>query len=162
MGSSGEKEVFILEKRYYMQNNTGQHWIIQAVKGLHLPNDQHAVFGSGLLDVLGLKHASDIDLIVTRPLFEGLSADGQWQQFIYPDKRPGLRHKTQNIEMFYHAGMPLCDTEGVERMVNSAVAIDGVKFVRLDDILAWKRAFGREKDLRDVKLIETYLKGLMT
>lgn len=135
-----------------------KHWIIEIVQGLALPADQYAVFGSGLLDVLGLKKAADIDLIVTKALFNMLACDADWVEYTFQDGGPGLRHRVHDIEVFYAADMPLCDRKGIERMVQRAITIEGVKFVRLEDILAWKRAHGREKDVRDAALIEAYMK----
>ena len=43
-------------------------------------------------------------------------------------------------------------------MIRDAVAIQGIKFVQLKDILVWKKSLGREKDVRAVKLIEAYIK----
>lgn len=141
-----------------MNTHAANNWIVETVKSLNLPSDQYAVFGSGLLDVLGLKKAGDIDLVVTKKLFDVLSTDEQWQDFTYPDSHLGLKHRTKNIELFYEADMPFCDETSIVQMIRDAVVVDGVKFVRLEDILVWKKAFGREKDLWAVELIEAYMK----
>jgi hypothetical protein len=44
-------------------------------------------------------------------------------------------------------------------LINDADIIDGVPFVRLEEVLKWKKAYGREKDKMDIKLIEEYLKN---
>jgi len=38
-----------------------------------------------------------------------------------------------------------------------AVIIVGLPFLTLKELLAYKKAFGREKDLKDIKLINNYL-----
>ena len=143
-----------------MTNAKNDNWIIQTMQQLNLPDAQYAVFGSGMLDVLGIKKANDIDLLVTKELFDALEQQGEWVRFAYPDGYPGLKHATYDVELFYQSDMPLCDLRGVERMIRDAVAIQGIKFVQLKDILAWKKSLGREKDVRAVKLIEAYIKEL--
>ena len=134
-----------------------QNQIVKTMQALNLPSDQYAVFGSGLMDVLGLKKANDIDLLVTKKLFDRLEQKPEWKRFIYSDGYPGLKHTVYNLELFYESKMPFCSQADTEKKIGQAIAIDGVKFVQLSDILAWKKAFGREKDLRDVALIEYYL-----
>ena len=141
-----------------MTNVKNDNWIIQTMQQLNLPDAQYAVFGSGLLDVLGLKKANDIDLLVTKELFDTLERKKDWVHFVYPDGYPGLKHTTYDAELFYQSDMPLCNSGGVERMICDAVEIQGIKFVQLSDILAWKKALGREKDVRAVELIEAYMK----
>lgn len=140
-------------------SNNEQHWIVRIIKNLAFSSDEYAVFGSSLLDVLGLKQTLDVDIIATRHLFDVLKRREGWKKHVFPDGKVGLTHKDYDIELFYTSSIPLCDRGGVERMVRNATVIDGVRFVNLEDTLAWKRAFGREKDLRDVALIETYMKG---
>ena len=138
-----------------MENEQNQ--IIKTMQALNLPSDQYAVFGSGLMDVLGLKKANDIDLLVAERLFDKLGQKTEWKRFIYPDGYPGLKHTVYDLELFYESKMPFCSQAEIEEKIRRAIAIDGVKFVQLSDILAWKKAFGREKDLRDAALIEHYL-----
>jgi hypothetical protein len=48
-------------------------------------------------------------------------------------------------------------------LVDTADIIEDIRFVKLEHVLNWKRMMGREKDLKDIGLIETYLhqqKGL--
>ena len=131
--------------------------VIKTLRQLALPSDQYAVFGSGLLDVLGIRKSNDIDLIVTENLFRELSVCGEWRKMLCPDGFPGLKHRTENIDLFYESKMPLCSKAEIQEKIRRATMIDGVTFVQLGDILAWKRALGREKDIGDVKKIETYM-----
>ncbi len=131
------------------------NWIIQTVKELNLPKD-YAIFGSGLLDVLGLRAAHDIDIVVTKELFDLLEKQECWNKFLYDDGCSGLRHEHQDIEVFYESKMSYCSAREIEQKIQNTETIEGVKFVNLDDILEWKRAMGREKDKVDVELIEKY------
>lgn len=131
------------------------NWIIQTVKELNLPKD-YAIFGSGLLDVLGLRAAHDIDIVVTKELFDLLKKQECWNLSMHADGCPFLRHNKQEIEVFYDSKMPFFSAREIEQKIQNTETIEGVKFVNLDDILEWKRARGREKDKVDVELIEKY------
>ena len=137
----------------------GQNNIIETVRALGLPSDKYAVFGSGLMDVLGLRSSNDIDIVVTRDLFRELYADDEWCEMKYPDDCFGLNHVSKNIELFYESKMPLCSQVEIEEKIRRATTITGVKFVQVSDVLAWKRALRREKDLQDVALIDYYLQN---
>jgi hypothetical protein len=45
----------------------------------------------------------------------------------------------------------------VDRLIDTADVIDGLRFVTLALVLAWKRESLRPKDLADIKVIEAYL-----
>ena len=47
----------------------------------------------------------------------------------------------------------------IDALIDDAERIDGLPFARLEDVLAWKRAYARPKDLDHVRLIERYLRG---
>ena len=51
----------------------------ERVKDLGLPLGQLIVIGSGLLDQLGIRAASDIDLVVSNELFNALKNDNAWK-----------------------------------------------------------------------------------
>ncbi len=130
--------------------------IIEQVKGLKLPDGEYAVFGSALLEVLGLRESGDIDILMTRRLFESLGSD--WERFKYPNGDDGIRRGGEKaVEAFYYCNFLKMSEEVVEDMIVKAVDLGGVKFVSLDATAKWKNQFGRDKDLRDVKLIKKYL-----
>lgn len=41
-------------------------------------------------------------------------------------------------------------------LIDTAEVIDGVPFTNLDEVILWKTAMGREKDLNDLELIANY------
>ena len=47
--------------------------------------------------------------------------------------------------------------EDVNLLINDAEIFEGVRFVKLKYVLAWKKAFGRDKDKKDVQLIEKHI-----
>lgn len=131
--------------------------IIKIVKKLDLPKGEYAVFGSGLLDVYGLRNSKDVDIVVTKKLFEKLKNNPHWQLKHYADGGIGLTRG--DVEMFYqYPSVSWLNQDKVKEFISRAEKIDGVNFVNFQDTIAWKSARGREKDLCDVGLIKAYLK----
>lgn len=46
----------------------------------------------------------------------------------------------------------------IKRLIREAEIIDGLPFVKLKYVLKWKKFTARKKDLKDVKIIEKFLK----
>lgn len=115
---------------------------LEQLLALNLPTDQYAVFGSGPLAVRGWRENDDIDIVVSQKL---------WQELIkqYSPTSP-ISIKLDKIEIF-NDWRPWFDS--TEELIGSAELIDGIRYVNLDNVLKWKQAMGREKDLKDIKLI---------
>lgn len=45
----------------------------------------------------------------------------------------------------------------IKELISEAEIIDSLPFVRLENLVKWKKLKSREKDLKDVKIIEDYL-----
>jgi len=46
----------------------------------------------------------------------------------------------------------------IKKVIADADVINGLNFVKLEDLLKWKRKMGRQKDFKDIKLIKNYLR----
>ena len=130
--------------------------VITEVKKLDLPLGQYVVVGSGIMAQLGLREANDVDIAVTPDLYAKLRACGEWEE----NKRYGkIFLKKGAVEI-----IPQLDWEDYPTTAEAAIAsgtiIDGVPFMNLHELLAFKRALGRAKDLPDIALIEEHLAGL--
>jgi hypothetical protein len=130
--------------------------IIEEVKRLNLPKGRYAVVGSGPLAVRNIRPAHDIDLIVTQDIYDKLKTSG-WKEENFPNtERPwvlfhGLFDVSTSWSVNDYKPIP-------ELLINNADVIDGIPFARLETVLRWKKSCGREKDLKDVELIELFLK----
>lgn len=128
-----------------------QH-LFNELRALNLPGDQYAIFGSGPLGVRGLRDITDVDIIVTPELFAKLAVETP-----AIDHAPGVRRiQRGNIEIL-DAWSP--SVGPIPDLIADAEAIDGLSFVRLDKVLAWKRLANRPKDALDIARIEGYLAG---
>jgi|ERR1035437_419242 hypothetical protein len=61
--------------------------IVDTARKLNFSSDEYIVVGSGIMVVLGLKGAKDLDIVVSPRLFQRAASTG-WQRapFTYPDK----------------------------------------------------------------------------
>jgi len=116
------------------------------VKKEKISYNDFAVFGSGPLAVRNLREARDIDIIVRPCIFEKL------KQKYKPDNRGYIC--INNIEIAQDWQPWFSD---VNVLIDSADIINGIRYVKLQYVLEWKKAFNREKDKKDIALIENYL-----
>ena len=126
------------------------------VKALNLPLDQIIVIGSGILDQLGIRPASDIDLAASSDLMKNLSEEsGDWikkfddNQRFYFVKDDGSAEVWDGWEF---NGQVVSYGE----LLSQLVEYDDVRFVDLKFLRKWKSWRGREKDVRDVELIDEW------
>ena len=128
------------------------------VKKLNLPNDHFVVVGSGALSVREIRDSKDIDVIVTELL---------WSQMIKKYKVGVNSFGVENleldddIEILNPAQSIFGNSEIIplEEIFKKADVFDGIRFINLDHLKKFKKELGREKDLKDIDLIDTYIKS---
>ena len=126
------------------------------VKALNLPLDQIIVIGSGILDQLGIRPASDIDLAASSDLMKKLSEESDdWSKKFGYNQRFYFVKDDGSAEVW--DGWDF-DGQAVsyDDLLDYAVKYDGVRFVDLEFLRKWKSWRGREKDVRDVELIDEW------
>ena len=126
--------------------------IISKVKSLDLPINSYIVFGSCPLTVCGIREAKDIDLLVSKEIYQKLRNSGWKELYKNPRDKPLVHdvfeaHENWNFSSY---------SPTLEYLLTNAINIDGVLFASINDVLKWKTASGRLKDLTDIKLIELY------
>lgn len=126
------------------------------VKELGLPLGEYVVTGSGILAALGLREANDIDMAVTDKLFKELQATGKFKEESRYDK---LFLIGDEVDIASQLNWNEYATT-TEEAIKSAMIIDGVPFLNIEQTILFKTAMGREKDLRDIELLKNYLKNL--
>ncbi len=120
---------------------------LNELKELNLPKGQYAIFGSGPLAIRGLRESRDVDLIVKLDLWNDLSNK-------YEKEGKGI--KIGNIEV-YHSWPPFLTEDEINKIIDTADEIQKLPFVKLGFVLKWKEYVHREKDKKDIKLIEDFL-----
>ena len=126
------------------------------VKALDLPLDQIIVIGSGILDQLGIRPASDIDLAASSDLMKKLSEEsGDWLKKFDDNQRFYFVKDDGSAEVW--DGWEF-DGQAVSygELLSQSVEYDGVRFANLEFLYQWKKWRSREKDVQDVKLIDEW------
>lgn len=123
---------------------------LEELKKLNLPEDEYAIFGSGPMAIRGVRESNDIDVIALPELFEELvkkCGEEKIKRGLYSQRSLQLG----DIEI-WEGWAP--GEWNIEKLIKEADVFYGVRFIRLEEVLKWKKLMGREKDLRDVKMIE--------
>lgn len=130
-----------------------EHPLFEELKKLALPQGEYAIFGSGPLWVRGIREGNDLDIIALGTAWEWAVAHG----------RVGIKEESQ-LEYVQFADGKIevyCDWYPgewhVDELIETAETVDGVPFVQLRQVIDWKKKMGREKDQKDLILIEAYL-----
>lgn len=129
--------------------------IFERVRALELPEREYAVFGSGLLEALGIRRAKDVDLIVTPSLYGRLREHG-WHEVRGENattlNRDGVEAALPSEYVPASAGI-----DEPEALLHDTLDIEGISFVRPEYLIACKRGYNRPKHLEDVEMLERYL-----
>lgn len=122
--------------------------IREAISQLLLPDGSFMVVGSGLLDTLGIRAAGDIDLLVSHDVFNNLKHQNYKIQ----------QHKDGSDYISIGRFEIMADWYGdnLETMRESTVYIDEIPYWSLESMREWKCDHAREKDVRDIDLIDEY------
>jgi hypothetical protein len=130
--------------------------IFEEVEKLNLPTGEFVVLGSGIMGALGIREIGDVDLLIKPELFEQLRQEGWDYKVIEIEGRPKdmiYKGDIQAFKDFWWDGGSLDPEEGIAKAEN----INGVLFIPIKTLLEVKKSMNREKDIRDVALIEQYL-----
>lgn len=128
--------------------------IFSEVKSLDLPSGHYAVVGSGVLAAHGIRGYNDIDLLVTQTLYDKLKGSGWQERAVRPDF---VVIEKDRFEASPHMMWLPTYRPDTDELIKHAEVLHGVMFARLSDVLDFKRAMGRPKDLEDIGLIERYI-----
>lgn len=119
------------------------------VKALDLPLDQVVVIGSGLVDQLGFRTASDVDLVVTPQVLVAAEASQAYECGVQGADRYCRR---AGLELWSNWGEEL----PYEALEGAAVTMDGVRFAAPEVVVNKKRQRGTTKDLQDITWLEEH------
>lgn len=129
--------------------------LFQKVREMRLPIGKYALFSSAPMGIRELKECSDIDLIVFEDLWQKYKNKLGWE---YRITENGVEYieSDDGVIKIWHDWRPW--HQDIALFIKNAEIIDGLPFVRLEYVLEWKKKFGREKDLKDIEIIEKFLR----
>ncbi|MHB8831313.1 MAG: hypothetical protein ACYC44_04335 [Patescibacteria group bacterium] len=122
---------------------------LDELKQLNLPSKQYAIFGSGPLAIRGIREARDVDVLVKKDLWDSLAK-------IYPPNEKGNGLMIGHVELF--SKWEPFDLN-VDELIDTAETIENLPFVRMEYVIEWKKHVSRDKDKKDLGLIEEYFKA---
>ena len=126
--------------------------ILNKLRELDLTPNEYVVVGAGILEVLGIRDSGDIDIAVTKNLFNKLQQTGDYEE----EERFGrVFLKKEGVDVIPQLDWDKYKTT-TEEAIASAVIIDGFYFMNLDELCKFKIALGRDKDFKDIELIKEY------
>ena len=122
---------------------------------LKFPPNHYVIVGSGIMDVLGIRNANDLDILVSKDLWNILIKDNKFGNKIkYINSKPYIKF-SYKIEIYQ--SIPGFNTE--DTIKNAERDYKDIPFISLDCLLKWKKGMNRAKDKEDVLLIENYLEN---
>ncbi len=129
--------------------------LLNNLKALNLPPEEFVIVSSGSLAVRGIREAKDLDVVVTEKLWNELVKN-------YPiiEKDGVQRIDCGNyIEILENRSSLFANSHvvPVEDVFRDADVIDGIKYISLNHLRKIKETFKREKDIKDIALIDAYL-----
>ena len=121
--------------------------ILETLRALNWPADEYWLVAGGAMVLHGLRpETHDIDLGCTTARADALAAAGV--PFRPMEDGSGRWFKvSEDIEVFENW------------LMDRVELVDGVPVISLQGLRAMKAALGREKDLRDIALIDAFLQG---
>lgn len=120
-----------------------------------LPAEEYVIVGSGPLGIRGIRETQDLDVIVSEKLWHELSQKSPIVKNWGVDK---IVFGNDKIEILGEGSLfrnP--EIASVEEMIQTADIIEGHRFLNLPLLKKFKAKMGREKDLKDIALIDQYL-----
>ncbi len=121
--------------------------IPQKIRELGLQGGSYVIVGSGILDALKIREAGDIDIIVSNEVYKKFEEEG-WQKANWPDQVV-LKHGIFDLGKNWYG-------KTVDDLISDATLIDDIPYLSLDAVYEWKKLRARDKDLKDLALIEAY------
>lgn len=131
---------------------------LEKVKELELPYDQFVLVGGSILDIHGIRKSDDMDVVVSSQAFQTLK-DRDWPIDPIFKQKWGRERLVQDVfEIYTDLYFQKIDYYlPFEILRDIAKQIEGVCTQPLGLLLLGKLDIAREKDLADVKLIESFL-----
>ena len=132
--------------------------LIDEIKKLNFQSDDFIIVGSGPMVIRGLKELNDIDIIVSRELFDECKKDDRWKQipWTYPDHLGQIYLESNPFELYLDVNCGDFNPTFEELMSRSDL-IEGIHFASIEDVLRFKKSYNRPKHEKDIEIIEEYL-----
>lgn len=129
--------------------------IFERVKKLDFPLGKYVVVGGGILEALGLRNTNDVDVVVMPELLGKIRESKKYKEEI---KWGQLFLTGDKIDIGTKLDWESYPTK-IKEAIKTAFVINGVPFLNIEETIKFKKALGRQKDFKDIKLLEEYSKN---
>ena len=130
--------------------------IVSRVKELNFPLGHYVVYGSAVMEAHGIRKSKDVDILIDEFLYKELRKNG-WK-IKWNSKRIFICKmlKKDDVECYTNLFWKKY-RYSTEYLINRAEYIEGLPFMSIRDYLEYKKYLPRDKDKKDVRLMEDYL-----
>ena len=128
-----------------------RHRLFERLRELALPDGEYAVFGSGPLLARGLvDDVGDLDVLVRGYAWDAAAVHGR---LVHLDRYGVDVIEVDGGELTFGRSWGIGSFD-VDDLIDSADTISGLPFVRIADVVAYKRIAGRPKDAAHLKALD--------
>ncbi|MBI2326246.1 hypothetical protein HYU91_02555 [Candidatus Collierbacteria bacterium] len=130
--------------------------IFEKINSLNLPPSEFVVIGGSALECYGIRESGDVDLCITLDLYNLLVNSG----WVEENKPNGSKIIHPKLDTSFELGLDWSygDYHATHaELITRSSLIRSLNVASLNDILAYKKELGREKDQEDIRLINDYL-----
>jgi len=137
--------------------------IFEQVKRLYLPEEEYIVVGSGPLVARNLKKGKDVDIVVSKRIFEQYKNKEDWKvlPWTYPGKEGEVFLRKGVVEFYMDVNCPDFNPS-LEELLNRADILRGIPFISIEDMIRLKQGYykltQKEKHLKDIERAIGYLR----
>jgi hypothetical protein len=123
------------------------------IKELNIPLDKILIAGSATLSLYGIRENKDLDLSISKSLFQIHEKDKRFKHGVADSGSKILSYKHIDV---HNNNWPF--KESVEEELKNCLVVNEYHFYSLYRLLEWKEIVNRPKDQEDIKLINEFLR----
>ena len=129
--------------------------IQEILRSYSLNPSNSIVIGSGILNALGIRKSNDIDITVKQKTYARLS---ELPEFEIKNNSESEMLTTDILEISTNLPTPK-HTYSFKELFDNSIVIDQVRYLKLEFLLIIKKQWNRDKDKKDIRLIEKYIQS---
>jgi ABC-type lipoprotein release transport system permease subunit len=129
--------------------------IQEILRSYSLNPNNSIVIGSGILNALGIRKSNDIDITVKQKTYVRLS---ELPEFEIKNNSEAEMLTTDILEISTNLPTPK-HTYSFKELFDNSIVIDHVRYLKLEFLLIIKKQWNRDKDKKDIRLIEKYIQS---
>lgn len=124
---------------------------IEMIRDLKIASDSYIVVGGAVLDMMHLRDTPNVDLVVSREVYDRFARKKHWREVTLTSGKRILVHEQYNLLKSWMGNSLTALQRGMQ-------TIDGIPVVSTDRLIAAKRKMARRKDLADLELLRGHIK----